>query len=330
MTSAVLRSSVRASLLKQSYTKHTTIYRTPMRHSSTGRLLRSYVVSPEQLSEALLHNSPTKISTSPRIIPLCAAWFLPNDPDGRTGQQVFAAKRIPGARFFDIDAVKDPDSPYPHMIPTAEGFAEAMSEMGIKKDDTLVVYDTQELGIFSAPRVGWTLRVFGHNNVHLLNNFRLWVEQGYPTDTSEPSTEPVEETKYPIPSLNPDMVINFRGMKEIVKDYGKEGSEGVQIIDARSEGRFTGKDPEPRQGISSGHMPGSINVPLPEILDPKSKALLPAKELRKVFESKALDPSKPIVSTCGTGVMAAVLDTALSEANFGKKDDRRVYDGSWT
>ena len=94
---------------------------------------------------------------------------------------VFKAKRIPSARFFDLDAVKDHESPYPHMLPTAEVFAKSMQDLGIRKDDTLVVYDTQELGIFSAPRVGWTLKVFGHPEVHVLNNFRLWVQQGYPT-----------------------------------------------------------------------------------------------------------------------------------------------------
>lgn len=301
-----------------------------MRNASTGGLLQSYVVTPKELSEALSKNAPTKISTAPRIIPLCAAWFLPNDPQGRTGRKVFGEKRIPSARFFDLDAVKDPDSPYPHMLPTEEGFAEAMSELGIKKDDQVVVYDTQELGIFSAPRVGWTLRVFGHPNVHVLNNFKVWVEEEYPTETGEDSSASISKSEYPIPVINPDMVINFGGVKEIVKDYGKEGSEGIQILDARSPGRFSGKEPEPRPGLSSGHMPGSINVPLPEILDPKTKAFLPPAELRKVFESRGVDPAKEIVTTCGTGVMAAALETALNEANFGPKYDTRVYDGSWT
>ena len=117
-----------------------------------GISLQSYIVTPKELSDALAKNVHTKISTAPRVIPLCAAWFLPNDPQGRTGQQVFTEKRIPSARFFDLDLVKDHDSPYPHMLPTAEGFANAMKSLGLKRDDTLVVYDTQELGIFSAPR----------------------------------------------------------------------------------------------------------------------------------------------------------------------------------
>ena len=299
------------------------------RYASTGGSLNSYLVTSQELSQALAKNVPTKISTSPRIVPLCAAWFLPNDLEGRTGQKVFEERRIPQACFFDIDEVRDHDSSYPHMLPTAEVFAEAMSNMGIRKDDQLVVYDTHELGIFSAPRVAWTLRVFGHPGVHILNNFRLWVEEGYPTESGS-APEP-EKTKYPPPKFdNPTVVACFREMKSIAKDHGKEGADSVQIVDARSPGRFSGKEPEPRPGLSSGHMPGSINLPLPEILDPKSKTLLPAAELKKLFETKGLDPKKPIYSTCGSGVMAAALEAAFAQANFGDEKDRKVYDGSWT
>ncbi|MCJ1471958.1 hypothetical protein MMC13_000601 [Lambiella insularis] len=283
------------------------------------------LVTPGELSNDLM-----KKESENRIIPLCAAWFLPNDAEGRTGYQAFTSKHIPSARFLDIDAVKDEDSPYPHMLPTAEHFAEAMSDLGIKKDDDLIVYDTAELGIFSAPRVAWMLQVFGHPNIHILNNFRLWVDQGYPTESSELSPANHEQSNYPVPSLNPDKVINFREIKEIVREFGQEGSEGVQIVDARSPGRFSGAEPEPRPGLSSGHMPGSINLPLSEVLDPETKAFLASDELRKVFESKGIDPKKPIVTTCGTGVMAAALDAAMVAAEFGKKDDKRVYDGSWT
>jgi len=327
MVSALFRSSVRASI------KLVAPPFLPMRatrYGSTSSEFKSYLVTPKELSDALAANPPMKISTTSRIIPLCAAWFLPNDPEGRTGQKVFKQKRIPSARFFDLDAVKDHDSPYPHMLPTAEVFAEAMSGLGIRRGDKLVVYDSHELGIFSAPRVGWTLKVFGHPNVHILNNFRLWVEQGFPTESGEASGKNGIKSDYPVPSLHPDMVVNYREIKEIAKDYGKEGSEGVQVLDLRSEGRFNGTEPEPRPGLPSGHMPGSINIPLPTILDPKTKAMLPAEELRKVFEGKGIDPKKPIISSCGTGVMAAALDTALSEAKYGERHDHRVYDGSWT
>ncbi|KAL8719216.1 MAG: hypothetical protein Q9181_008086 [Wetmoreana brouardii] len=290
----------------------------------------SHLVTPKELSKALTKNVPTKISTAPRVIPLCAAWFLPIDSKGRTGQQVFKEKRIPTARFFDLDAVKDHDSPYPHMLPKPDVFAKAMQQIGIRRDDEVVVYDTQELGIFSAPRVAWTLHIFGHSTVHVLNNFRLWVEQGYPTESGEVEAPVEESSRYPTPILDASKVVDFPEMKEIARDYGKEGAEGIQVLDARSKGRWAGIDPEPRPGLSSGHMPGSINVPVPELLDPQSGAFLPGEELRRVFQLKGLDPEKPIISSCGTGVTAAVIDAALGEAGFGRPEARRLYDGSWT
>ncbi|MCJ1452347.1 hypothetical protein MMC28_002690 [Mycoblastus sanguinarius] len=295
-----------------------------------GYSLESYIVTPKELSEALTKNVPTKISTAPRVIPVCASWFLPNDPKGRTGHSVFKEQRIPSARFFDLDAVKDHDSPYPHMLPTAEGFANAMEDIGIRKDDEVVIYDSKELGIFSAPRVGWTFKVFGHPSVHLLNNFRLWIEEGYPTESGEIKAVVEERSHYPVPSVDPERVVKFAEMKDTARDHGKEGVDGIQILDARPKGRWAGIDPEPRPGLSSGHIPGSISVPISELLDPKTGTLLPGNELKRVFEGKGVDPEKPIISSCGTGVTAAVIDAALGEANIGKADDRRLYDGSWT
>ncbi|MCJ1224765.1 hypothetical protein MMC12_001410 [Toensbergia leucococca] len=298
--------------------------------SSRAFSLHSYIVTPKELAQALKKNIPTKISTSPRVVPLCAAWFLPNDPQGRTGHQVFTNKRIPSARFFDIDAIKDHDSKYPHMLPTKESFAEAMQQIGIRKDDEIVVYDTEELGIFSAPRVGWTFKVFGHPGVHILNNFRLWVEEGYPTESGEIAAAEEGLSHYPVPNVDPGKVVRFGEMKDIAKDYGKEGAEGIQILDARSEGRWAGSEPEPRPGLPSGHVPGSFSLPLTELLDPKTGALLPGDDLRRIFEAKGIDPDKPIISSCGTGVTAAVIDAALNEADYGQVNNRRLYDGSWT
>lgn len=288
----------------------------------------SYMVTPKELNEALKKNARSKISTAPRTIPICAAWFMPNDLQGRTGIECFKNKRIPMARFFDIDEVKDHDSPYPHMLPTCETFAQAMEKMGIRRDDALVVYDTEELGLFSAPRVGWTLRVYGHPNVHVLNNFRLWCQEGLSTESGEP--EIPEPSKYPVPSYQTDMVVKFAEMKTIGYDYGKEGAEEIQILDARSKGRWEGTEPEPRPGLRSGHMPGSTSMPFQDLLHPETKALLPSKELKQIFLSKQLDPTKPIIVSCGTGVTAAVVEAALQQASFGKPDDRRLYDGSWT
>ncbi|CAJ2500182.1 Uu.00g030350.m01.CDS01 [Anthostomella pinea] len=290
------------------------------------RNFSSYLVSPKELNEALKKSPPSPINPEPRIVPLCAAWFLPNDK--RKGLEVFREKRIPKARFFDLDKVIDKRSPYPHMLPSAKQFAEAMSELGIRKEDTVVVYDTKELGIFSAPRVGWTLKVFGHPKVHVLNNFKLWVEEGFPTESGEFYS--VECNPYPIPKIDEDKVASYEQVREVAEDSNKEGAEGVQILDARPPGRFTGKDPEPREGLSSGHMPGSISVPFSSVLDPTTKAFLPKDKLKQLFEEKGVDPSKPIISTCGTGVTAVAIETALEEAGLGSADNRKVYDGSWT
>jgi thiosulfate/3-mercaptopyruvate sulfurtransferase len=213
------------------------------------------------------------------------------------------------------------------MLPTSTDFAKAMSGLGIRRDDTVVVYDSHELGIFSAPRVAWTMKVFGHNSVHILNNFKLWVEEGYPTESGEFYN--VDTCVYPIPDFDDTKLIEFEEIKEVVGDHNKEGSEGVQILDARPKGRWSGADPEPRPGLESGHMPGSVSVPFSEVLDPATKNILPKDKLKEIFSKKGVDPKKPIISTCGTGVTAAIIDAALSEAGY-PEEGRRLYDGSWT
>ncbi|KAJ8122130.1 hypothetical protein O1611_g9920 [Lasiodiplodia mahajangana] len=303
MATIALFRSTRAALPRQIFRKY------QIGKMDARRDLSSYLVTPKELAEALKTSPPSLISTDPRVIPLCASWFLPND--SRSGIEAFHEKRIPKARFFDLDK-----------------FAQAMSALGIRKDDTVVVYDSHELGIFSAPRVGWTLRVFGHPKVHILNNFKQWVEEGYPTESGNLFT--IECNPYPIPQLDESKVASYEEVREVASDYNKEGAEGIQIIDARPHGRFTGEAPEPREGLSSGHMPGSINIPFSDVLDPKTKAFLPKDQLRKIFEQKGVDPSKPIISSCGTGVTAVVIDTALEEAGYGSAENRRVYDGSWT
>ncbi|RYP24967.1 hypothetical protein DL765_000195 [Monosporascus sp. GIB2] len=315
----ILRSS-RVSLSRQSFTTFR------VGTMETRRNLSSYVVTPKELDEALRKSPPSPINSDPRVVPLCAAWFLPNDP--RKGIDVFRQQRIPRARFFDLDKVIDKHSPYPHMLPSARLFAEAMGELGIRKDDTVVVYDTKELGIFSAPRVAWTLRVFGHPKVHILDNFKVWVEEEYPTESGELYS--VDCNPYPIPEMAEEKVASFEEVKEAAQEANKEGAEGIQILDARPSGRFTGKDPEPREGLPSGHMPGAINIPFSAVLDPETKTFLPKDKLKKLFEEKGVDPSKPVITSCGTGVTAVVLETALEVAGYGSPEKRSVYDGSWT
>ncbi|KAI9833907.1 MAG: hypothetical protein M1819_003416 [Sarea resinae] len=297
------------------------------RMASTHRSLSTYVVHPPEL-HAALSNPPPEPS---RIIPLCASWFMPNSP--LTGPSVFARSRLPSARFFDLDTIKDPHSPYPHMLPSATDFAAAMSGLGITPQDTLVVYDSAEQGLFSAPRVGWTLRVFGHPHVHLLDNFKTWVAQGYPVDDGAPD-ESFEKTAYPVPELDAEKVVSFDEMRDIALAATASPNDAqIQILDARGQGRWAGIDPEPRPGLSSGHIPSSLSVPVLDLLDPETRMLLPAAKLREVFAAKGVDPSRPIISSCGTGVTAAVIDAALEVAGYGDDSGhgkRRLFDGSWT
>jgi thiosulfate/3-mercaptopyruvate sulfurtransferase len=232
------------------------------------------------------------------------------------------------------------------MLPTAKVFADAMGKLGIKPDDAVVVYDSAELGIFSAPRVAWMLKMFGHEEVHVLNNFKIWVDQGFPVEKGEPEQKWVE-TKYPVPDVDVSKVIGFEELKEKVKGQAgeeAEKAEKVQILDARSEGRFDGTAEEPRPGmissrgtfgdanltgLSSGHMPQALNIPFTDVLNARTKAILPPEQLKVYFDCKNIDPNSPIVTSCGTGVSAAVLDAALNEAGYSPLG-RRLYDGSWT
>lgn len=299
-------------------------------HSSlptTRRSMSSYLVSPSDLHNAIKTNPPSDISPEPRVIPLCASWFPANDHKARTGSQVFRQKRIPKARFFDLDKVIDTHSPFPHMIPSAVDFAASMSGLGIRKEDILVVYDSKELGIFSAPRVGWMLKAFGHPKVHILNNFRLWVEQGLPTEQGE--IRGFKHCAYPVPKLDEGKIASYEEVREAIMDHNKEGREGIQVLDSRSSDEFSGKYPGPRPDSPSGHMPGSINIPYDLMLDPETKAFLPSNQLMELFRTKGVDPLKPIISS-GTSITAYVIETALNETQYGSSDSRKVYDGSWS
>lgn len=225
-----------------------------------GESLTTYLITPSELSTALRKNPPhSKISTAPRTIPLCASWFLPND--ARSGYKSYLAARIPTARFFPLDDIKDPHSPYPHMLPSTTDFARAMGRLGIRRDDSVVVYDSRELGIFSAPRVGWMMQVFGHPNVHVLNNFRVWCEEGFPVESGE--VREWEAVEYAVPEMDGGKVVSFDELRAIAKEHCKEGAEEaeVQILDARSLGRWKGVDPEPREGMF-GSLPLSLSLSL--------------------------------------------------------------------
>lgn len=229
------------------------------------------------------------------------------------GRDAYDAGHIPGAVFFDINAIADPDTDLPHMLPSPAAFAQAAGALGLDRDATIVVYDAH--GIYSAPRVWWTLRVMGYEHVFVLDGgLKAWRAEGRPLDTVERSPRPVEVTL----AFEPGLVVDIADVNELL------GSGAAQVVDARSAARFRGETPEPRASLRSGHMPGALNLPFDQVVAADG-TLKPADELRRVFDHIDLD--RPIVTSCGSGVTAAVL--ALAAARLGRPDVA-VYDGSWT
>ncbi|KAF3918910.1 hypothetical protein ABW20_dc0105361 [Dactylellina cionopaga] len=265
---------------------------------------------------------------------------MPNDPAKRTGLKSHAQLRIPHSRFFDIDVVKDATIDLPHMLPPAKVFVEAMRALKVRREDWLVFYDSWENGILSAPRAAWTARLMGHEGVSVLNNFKVYVEQqSGPVVKGEEGLLDYEKREIGKGeeytddiTVQTEKVVAFEEVAELAKENLRSGMvpvTGIQILDARPNGRFTGKDPEPRPGLSSGHVPGSISVPFVNLLDGKDKTLLPKEKLREVLEKAGVkDDGKVKIASCGTGVTASVIELALEEAGFG--GERKVYDGSWT
>ncbi|MCR4268157.1 3-mercaptopyruvate sulfurtransferase [Nitratireductor sp. ZSWI3] len=241
-----------------------------------------------------------------------ASWYLP--AQGRDARAEYDAGHIPRAVFFDQDAVVDPDSDLPHTLPDARTFERHASSMGISESDTIVVYDGP--GMFSAPRVWWMFRVMGAEKVFVLDGgLDGWRAEGREL-TSEPTriAASVFDAK-----LDRSRVASLADMRRIV------GDASAQIADARPAGRFSGKEPEPRPGVRSGHMPGARSVPALGLA--REGKLLPADELRALFEAAGIDLDRPVVTSCGSGVTAAVITLALE--TLGHKDNR-LYDGSWT
>jgi thiosulfate/3-mercaptopyruvate sulfurtransferase len=240
-------------------------------------------------------------------------WHMPQT--GRDARAEFDAAHIPGAVFFDIDAIADRASPLPHMLPAAEAFAAAVSELGIGSDDRVVVYDVR--GVVSAARVWWTFRAFGHEAVAVLDGgLRKWRAEGRPI-ASGPVTQPARRFTA---RLQPRLVRDLAAMRANLD------SRATQVLDARSAGRFAATEPEPRPGLRGGHIPGSLNLPY-ETLYRADGTLKPADELRQAMTGAGVDLDRPIVTTCGSGVTASVLALAL---HLLGRPDVAVYDGSWS
>jgi thiosulfate/3-mercaptopyruvate sulfurtransferase len=240
------------------------------------------------------------------------SWHMPQAK--RDPRREFVDAHIPGAVFFDIDQIADPDTKLPHMLPSAEKFAHAVGRLGIGDGDRIVVYDTR--GVVSAARVWWSFRVFGHDQVAVLDGgFPKWRAEGRPVDTGV--SVPKERTFTPKP--RPALVRDLSQMRANLT------SSGEQVVDARSRGRFAGTEPEPRPGLRGGHIPGSLNLPYEELYHPDG-TLLPADALRRAFVKAGIDLDKPVATTCGSGVTASVL--ALGLYVIGHRT-AAVYDGSW-
>jgi len=250
-----------------------------------------------------------------------ASWYLPAMK--RDALAEYQAQRIPGAVYFDLDSQTDDMSGLPHMLPSARFFSEAMTTLGISNSDHVVCYDGK--GIFSAPRFWWMMRAMGHERVSVLNGgLPAWLEAGNAVETAVPSK--------PLPPAEAYVAQPLGGalctLQQLSANLKAAPDEALPVIDARPSERFSGKASEPRAGLRSGHIPGSLNVPFGALIG-ESGTLRPAAELRTAFEAAGvpLDSSSPMVVTCGSGVTAAVLALGLEEL---EQQGIKLYDGSWS
>jgi thiosulfate/3-mercaptopyruvate sulfurtransferase len=264
-----------------------------------------YVVSTQWLAERL---------DAPDIAIIDASWHLPAAK--RDARAEFAAARIPGAQFFDIDDISESATTLPHMLPSPEKFASRMRWLGIGDGKKVIAYDTA--GLFSAARAWWMLRIFGHDDVAVLDGgFPKWKAEGHPIDEDPPGKAQERHFSARFQSM---MVRD----KEYVLAAVKTGKS--QIADARSPGRFTGKEPEPRPGVRSGHMPGAANVHYATLLNPDGTLKSPD-AIASAFADAGIDVKKPVITSCGSGITAAILTLGLTL--IGAKE-HALYDGSWS
>ena len=251
---------------------------------------------------------------APDLMVFDATKYLPNEPfDGLTK---YREAHIPGARFFDIDVVADPDTTLPHMAPTAGRFARLMGELGISNTTRVIFYDQK--GLQSSARGWWLMKLFGHEKAAVLDGgLPKWLAEARATESGD--AKQAAPTSY-TPDFRAALVKGIGDVKRII------ASGSALILDARAKGRFDGTAPEPRPGLPSGHMPGAKSVPFNELLN-ADFTMKDAAALRARFAAAGADGSKPIVTSCGTGVTACILALGMKQAGLG---DAAIYDGSWT
>ena len=248
---------------------------------------------------------------APDVRVLDATYFADFTNPPETGRQAWARGHIPGATHFDIDDIADTSSPLPHMLPDSVKFSSRVRKLGVGDGNRIVVYDQNRF--FASARAWWMLRVMGHTDVHVLDGgLNAWVEAGGALE----DLPPMVSERHFTPRVRADLVMDAVGLEKLV------GSARTTIVDSRPDGRFFGRDPEPRAGIASGHIPGSVNLPGSALVT-EDGHMLAASKLASLFKN----PKAPTVTTCGSGVTAAI--AALALARLGNWDVA-VYDGSWT
>ena len=246
----------------------------------------------------------------PDLTVIDSSWFMP--ALGRDARKEYLAAHIPGARFLDIDEVADATNPAPHMLPSAEEFGSAMEKLGVSKDDRIVVYDNSPTR--TAARGWFMFRHFGAPKVAILDGgFQKWLAEGRPTEKGKPTKrmarfEPVERAS------------------EVVTKRQINSGFGMPLVDARGRARFEGTEADPRLGVASGHIPGARNLPYSELYN-QDGTLRSPDEIRRLFLAAGVDPEKPFVASCGSGVTA---NSLIFAARMLGNRDTRLYDGSWS
>jgi thiosulfate/3-mercaptopyruvate sulfurtransferase len=248
----------------------------------------------------------------PALVVVDGSWYLP--AENRDGFEEYLAAHIPGAVFFDIDEIADHSRGLPHMLPPPHVFELHMARLGISNASKVVVYDGA--GLFSAPRVWWTFRIFGMENVFILDGgFPKWKAEKKPVEAGMFTREPAHFTA----AMNEGMVADLELVKKTLVD------RSAQVVDSRSAERFRGEAPEPRSGVRKGHMPGSLNLPSSKLVE--NGALASPQKITVAVTEAGIDPSQPVITSCGSGVSAAILWLALDSIG---KEPQALYDGSWS